>query len=49
MTSLAKYNIAYDEPETTDALRAKLAGFYAAGRCSRRPSRLPTSPKPRCS
>lgn len=29
MTSLAKYNIAYDEGETTEALREKLAGFYA--------------------
>jgi len=28
-SSLAKYNIAFDESETTDELRGKLAGFYA--------------------
>jgi rhamnulose-1-phosphate aldolase/alcohol dehydrogenase len=28
-SSLAKYNIAFDESETTEALRSKLAGFYA--------------------
>ena len=29
LTSLAKYNIAFDESEETDALRGKLADFYA--------------------
>jgi rhamnulose-1-phosphate aldolase/alcohol dehydrogenase len=29
MTSLAKYGIAYDESETTEALRGKLSAFYA--------------------
>jgi rhamnose utilization protein RhaD (predicted bifunctional aldolase and dehydrogenase)/NAD(P)-dependent dehydrogenase (short-subunit alcohol dehydrogenase family) len=29
ITSLAKYNIAFDESETTEALRDKLANFYA--------------------
>jgi rhamnose utilization protein RhaD (predicted bifunctional aldolase and dehydrogenase)/NAD(P)-dependent dehydrogenase (short-subunit alcohol dehydrogenase family) len=29
LTSLAKYNIAHDEGETTEALRSKLADFYA--------------------
>jgi NAD(P)-dependent dehydrogenase (short-subunit alcohol dehydrogenase family) len=29
MSSLAKYGIAFDEGETTEALRDKLAGFYA--------------------
>jgi rhamnose utilization protein RhaD (predicted bifunctional aldolase and dehydrogenase)/NAD(P)-dependent dehydrogenase (short-subunit alcohol dehydrogenase family) len=29
MASLAKYGVVWDESESTDALRAKLAGFYA--------------------
>lgn len=29
MSSLAKYNIAFDESESTEALRDKLSGFYA--------------------
>jgi rhamnulose-1-phosphate aldolase/alcohol dehydrogenase len=29
IASLAKYNIAYDESESTESLRSKLAGFYA--------------------
>jgi NAD(P)-dependent dehydrogenase (short-subunit alcohol dehydrogenase family) len=29
LASLAKYGIAYDETESTEALRDRLAGFYA--------------------
>jgi len=35
--SLQKYAIAFDEAETTESLRAKLAGFYAQRTITRRP------------
>jgi rhamnose utilization protein RhaD (predicted bifunctional aldolase and dehydrogenase)/NAD(P)-dependent dehydrogenase (short-subunit alcohol dehydrogenase family) len=35
--SLRKYNIAFDESESTDDLRAKLADFYATRTITRRP------------
>jgi len=35
--SLRKYGIAFDEAETTESLRAKLAGFYAQRTITRRP------------
>jgi rhamnose utilization protein RhaD (predicted bifunctional aldolase and dehydrogenase)/NAD(P)-dependent dehydrogenase (short-subunit alcohol dehydrogenase family) len=37
MGSLRKYGIAFDETETTEALRGKLAEFYAARTITRRP------------
>ena len=37
MGSLRKYSIAFDESETTEDLRAKLADFYAARTITRRP------------
>jgi rhamnose utilization protein RhaD (predicted bifunctional aldolase and dehydrogenase)/NAD(P)-dependent dehydrogenase (short-subunit alcohol dehydrogenase family) len=37
IVSLQKYNIAFDESETTEALRAKLADFYAQRTITRRP------------
>ena len=37
MGSLKKYSIAFDESETTEELRAKLAEFYAARTITRRP------------
>ena len=37
MGSLKKYGIAFDESETTEDLRAKLADFYAARTITRRP------------
>jgi rhamnose utilization protein RhaD (predicted bifunctional aldolase and dehydrogenase)/NAD(P)-dependent dehydrogenase (short-subunit alcohol dehydrogenase family) len=37
IVSLKKYAIAYDEGETTEALRAKLAEFYAQRTITRRP------------
>ena len=37
VSSLRKYTIAFDEEETTDALRAKLAEFYAQRTITRRP------------
>jgi rhamnose utilization protein RhaD (predicted bifunctional aldolase and dehydrogenase)/NAD(P)-dependent dehydrogenase (short-subunit alcohol dehydrogenase family) len=37
IVSLKKYNIAFDEAETTDALRARLADFYAQRTITRRP------------
>jgi NAD(P)-dependent dehydrogenase (short-subunit alcohol dehydrogenase family) len=37
MGSLKKYNIAFDDSETTEELRAKLADFYAARTITRRP------------
>ena len=37
MGSLTKYSIAFDESETTEDLRAKLAEFYAARTITRRP------------
>jgi NAD(P)-dependent dehydrogenase (short-subunit alcohol dehydrogenase family) len=41
MMSLRKYNIAFSDDETTDALRSKLAEFYARRTITRRPI-LPT-------
>ena len=35
--SLRKYGIAFDEAEDTEALRSKLAGFYAARTITKRP------------
>ena len=40
IASLAKYGIAFDEGETTEALRARLASFYAR----RTLTRLPITP-----
>ncbi len=37
MQSLQKYGIAFDESESTEALRDKLAGFYAQRTLTRRP------------
>ena len=37
VSSLRKYNIAFDDEETTEALRAKLADFYAQRTITRRP------------
>jgi rhamnose utilization protein RhaD (predicted bifunctional aldolase and dehydrogenase)/NAD(P)-dependent dehydrogenase (short-subunit alcohol dehydrogenase family) len=37
MGSLQKYEVAFDESETTEALRAKLAEFYAQRTITRRP------------
>ena len=37
IASLEKYNIAFDQDETTEALRAKLAEFYAQRTITRRP------------
>jgi NAD(P)-dependent dehydrogenase (short-subunit alcohol dehydrogenase family) len=37
MQSLQKYNIAFDESEPTEELRAKLANFYAQRTLTRRP------------
>lgn len=37
IASLAKYKIAFDESEETEALRAKLAGFYASRTLLNRP------------
>jgi NAD(P)-dependent dehydrogenase (short-subunit alcohol dehydrogenase family) len=37
MGSLRKYTIAFDDSESTEALRDKLAGFYAARTITRRP------------
>jgi NAD(P)-dependent dehydrogenase (short-subunit alcohol dehydrogenase family) len=37
MHSLTKYNIAFSEQESTEELRAKLAGFYAQRTLTRKP------------
>lgn len=37
MVSLTKYKIAYDESESTEALRSKLANFYAQRTLTKRP------------
>jgi NAD(P)-dependent dehydrogenase (short-subunit alcohol dehydrogenase family) len=37
INSLKKYQIAFDEEETTESLRAKLAEFYAQRTITRRP------------
>ena len=37
ISSLKKYQIAFDEAEATEALRAKLAEFYARRTITRRP------------
>ena len=39
VSSLRKYKIAFDESETTEALRDKLADFYAQRTITRRPIR----------
>ena len=46
MGSLTKYSIPFDEAESTEALRAKLAEFYAQRTITRRPI-LPRPTMPR--
>jgi len=40
ISSLAKYQVAFDESETTEALREKLAGFYAQRTLNKAPITL---------
>jgi hypothetical protein len=40
ISSLSKYNVAYDESESTEALRDKLAGFYAQRTLTKSPITL---------